>query len=38
MKVMAALETAGIEFINEGGTSTGGGRGVRLRQRPQRPQ
>ena len=34
MKVMAALETAGIEFINEGGTSTGGGRGVRLRQRP----
>jgi len=35
MKVMAALETAGIEFINEGGTSTGGGRGVRLRQRPQ---
>ncbi|HEY8874329.1 MAG TPA: helix-turn-helix domain-containing protein [Stellaceae bacterium] len=38
MKVMAALETAGIEFINEGATSTGGGRGVRLRQRPQRPQ
>ncbi len=35
MKVMAALETAGIEFINEGGTSTGGGRGVRLRQRAQ---
>jgi transcriptional regulator with XRE-family HTH domain len=35
MKVMAALETAGIEFINEGGSSTGGGRGVRLRQRPQ---
>ena len=30
-KVMAALEAAGIEFINEGGASTGGGRGVRLR-------
>ena len=35
MKVMAALESAGIEFINEGAASTGGGRGVRLRQRPQ---
>jgi transcriptional regulator with XRE-family HTH domain len=33
MKVMAALEAAGVEFINEGATSTGGGRGVRLRQR-----
>jgi hypothetical protein len=33
MKVMAALEAAGIEFINEGATSTGGGRGVRLRHR-----
>lgn len=33
MKVMAALEAAGIEFINEGATSTGGGRGVRLRKR-----
>ena len=30
-KVMAALEAAGIEFINEGAGSTGGGRGVRLR-------
>ena len=30
-KVMAALEVAGIEFINEGAASTGGGRGVRLR-------
>ena len=30
-KVMAALEVAGIEFINEGAVSTGGGRGVRLR-------
>jgi transcriptional regulator with XRE-family HTH domain len=34
MKVMAALEVAGIEFINEGTTSAGGGRGVRLRKRP----
>ena len=35
MKVMAALESAGIEFINEGATSTGGGRGVRLRKRSE---
>jgi hypothetical protein len=33
MKVMAALEAAGVEFINEGAVSSGGGRGVRLRQR-----
>jgi transcriptional regulator with XRE-family HTH domain len=32
MKVMGALETAGIEFINEGAASGGGGRGVRLRR------
>jgi transcriptional regulator with XRE-family HTH domain len=32
MKVMGALEAAGIEFINEGAVSTGGGRGVRLRK------
>jgi transcriptional regulator with XRE-family HTH domain len=32
MKVLAALEAAGIEFINEGATSTSGGRGVRLRK------
>jgi len=31
-RVMAALEVAGVEFINEGGTSLGGGRGVRLRR------
>lgn len=36
MKVMGALETAGIEFINEGAVSSGGGRGVRLR-RPSTP-
>ncbi len=35
MKIMAALEAAGIEFINDGATSTGGGRGVRLRKRPE---
>jgi transcriptional regulator with XRE-family HTH domain len=33
MKVMAALEKAGVEFIHEGAASQGGGRGVRLRQR-----
>lgn len=33
MKVMGALEAAGIEFINEGATSSSGGRGVRLRSR-----
>jgi transcriptional regulator with XRE-family HTH domain len=33
MKVMGALEASGIEFINEGATSSGGGRGVRLRNR-----
>jgi transcriptional regulator with XRE-family HTH domain len=32
MKVMGALETAGVEFINEGAISSGGGRGVRLRR------
>lgn len=34
-KVMAALEGAGIEFINEGASSLGGGKGVRLRKRPE---
>jgi transcriptional regulator with XRE-family HTH domain len=32
-RVMAALEAAGVEFINEGAASSGGGRGVRLRRR-----
>src|SRR5260370_4118700 len=37
-RVMAALESAGVEFINEGTTSAGGGRGVRLRRaRPRSP-
>ncbi|HEU0215984.1 MAG TPA: helix-turn-helix transcriptional regulator [Stellaceae bacterium] len=32
MKVMGALEAAGVEFINEGAVSGSGGRGVRLRR------
>lgn len=35
MKLIAALERVGIELINEGATSGGGGRGVRLKG-PQR--
>ena len=31
MKLIAALDAAGIELIGEGVTSTGGGRGVRLK-------
>jgi len=30
-KVMAAFDAAGVELIGEGGSSTGGGRGVRLK-------
>jgi hypothetical protein len=37
MKVMGALEAAGVEFINEGVPSTNGGRGVRLRRRAETP-
>lgn len=33
MKLVDALNAAGIELIPEGGTSVGGGRGVRLRPR-----
>ncbi|MHB1217920.1 MAG: helix-turn-helix domain-containing protein [Alphaproteobacteria bacterium] len=36
MKLVAALEEAGIELINEGTTSAGGGRGVRLREHAAR--
>ena len=31
MKLVGALEAAGIELIGEGAASAGGGRGVRLR-------
>jgi transcriptional regulator with XRE-family HTH domain len=31
MKLIAALDAAGIELINEGAVSQGGGRGVRLK-------
>jgi transcriptional regulator with XRE-family HTH domain len=33
MKLVAALDTAGIELIAEGATSADGGRGVRLKAR-----
>jgi hypothetical protein len=33
MKLIAAIEVAGVELINEGDTSPIGGRGVRLRER-----
>jgi transcriptional regulator with XRE-family HTH domain len=32
MKLVGALDEAGIELINEGAVSTDGGRGVRLRE------
>jgi transcriptional regulator with XRE-family HTH domain len=34
MKLVDALATAGIELIGEGATSSGGGRGVRLKGPP----
>ena len=34
MKLIAALDRAGIELINEGAASSGGGRGVRLKGKP----
>jgi transcriptional regulator with XRE-family HTH domain len=33
MKVIAALDAAGLELINEGAASAKGGRGVRLKAR-----
>lgn len=35
MKLVDALAAGGIELIGEGGTSSGGGRGVRLKGAPQ---
>lgn len=35
MRVLAALDSAGIEVINEGATSENGGRGVRLKAKVQ---
>ncbi len=34
MKLVAALDAAGIELISDNATSTGGGRGVRLKRAP----
>jgi transcriptional regulator with XRE-family HTH domain len=33
MKLIAAIEAAGVELINQGAASQGGGRGVRLKSR-----
>ena len=33
MKLIAALERLGIELINEGAASEGGGRGIRMKKR-----
>ena len=38
MKLVAALEHAGIELINPGIASPGGGRGVRLREPVAKPK
>lgn len=37
MKLVSALEGAGIELINEGAASDRGGRGVRLREASAKP-
>jgi transcriptional regulator with XRE-family HTH domain len=38
MKLVAALDDAGIELINPGVASTSGGRGVRLREHVAKPK
>jgi len=38
MKLVSALENAGIELINPGVPSTAGGRGVRLREHVAKPK
>jgi transcriptional regulator with XRE-family HTH domain len=38
MKLVAALDHAGIELINPGAASAAGGRGVRLREHVARPK
>jgi transcriptional regulator with XRE-family HTH domain len=38
MKLVSALDNAGIELINPGGSSTSGGRGVRLREHVAKPK
>ncbi|MND06299.1 hypothetical protein D3C83_275890 [compost metagenome] len=35
MKLIGALDGAGIELIGDGATSRGGGRGVRLKPPPE---
>ena len=37
MKLIGALEAAGVEVINEGAVSQGGGRGVRLKASRKAP-
>lgn len=37
MKLVDALDAAGIELIGEGAASTGGGRGVRLKSPAAKP-
>jgi hypothetical protein len=38
MKLVSALENAGIELINPGVASSAGGRGVRLREHVTKPR